>query len=545
MIYNILVVILSVLATILIVKKEHKQEFNIKNKVVVIEVIILIVGFLVRLIAIDKFPTAFNVDEASEGYEAFSILNYGIDRRGNFLPVFLVSWGGGQNALLAYIMIPFIKILGLSELSIRLPMAILGCFTLFLFYLLLKNISNKTLGLCGLAFFAICPWHIMKSRWGLESNIFPDLILISIYLLVKGLENKNNMLYYLAFVIAGLTGYSYGTAYFFLPIFIMLLLIVLCVKKEISVAKAIASLLVVTVVNIPIMLYVIINKFDLPQINLPFMTIPRLTVKRYEEVTSIFSGNFINQSLSNFVTSIKLIISQNDNLPWNALPISGTTYTISIVFLLIGLITAFNNKRKIKIKYNYIFNIWFIVSILLLFVCEPNINRINIIWIPIIYYIVLGIYRLSEFSNGLRNIIIVAYIVFFINFQIRYYNQDFNSNAYFTFEANFQEVVEFTENIDKKIYVGNTIKEPYIYFLFYSKYNPNEFCRTVSYYEPNSQFEEVRSFGKYNFEGFDEIDDYESAYIIENNQLENYQFNISKWDVKHLTDYTVLIPREK
>ncbi len=70
-----------------------------------------------------------------------------------------------------------------------------------------------------------------KSRWGLESNLFPDLILIFAYLLVKGLEDKNKILYYLSFIVAGLAAYSYGTSYYFLPVFIIPLLWIL-VKKE-------------------------------------------------------------------------------------------------------------------------------------------------------------------------------------------------------------------------------------------------------------------------------------------------------------------------
>ena len=42
--------------------------------------IILVVGMLVRVIGIEDMPNALNCDEASAGYEAFSILNYGIDR---------------------------------------------------------------------------------------------------------------------------------------------------------------------------------------------------------------------------------------------------------------------------------------------------------------------------------------------------------------------------------------------------------------------------------------------------------------------------------
>lgn len=42
--------------------------------------ILLIVGMLIRVIGLANMPNALNCDEASAGYEAFSILNYGIDR---------------------------------------------------------------------------------------------------------------------------------------------------------------------------------------------------------------------------------------------------------------------------------------------------------------------------------------------------------------------------------------------------------------------------------------------------------------------------------
>lgn len=53
---------------------------------------ILIIGVLLRVINISNIPNALNVDEASAGYEAYSILHSGIDRNGNFLPAFLVAW---------------------------------------------------------------------------------------------------------------------------------------------------------------------------------------------------------------------------------------------------------------------------------------------------------------------------------------------------------------------------------------------------------------------------------------------------------------------
>ena len=153
MIYNIIIIILILIASALIVKKD-KEEFK-KYKIIVF--CFFVIGFSLRLVNIANFPNALNVDEASSGYEA--------DRNGNFMPVFLKAWGSGQNALYTYILIPFVKILGLNILSTRLPMAIAGCISLIIMYKILQKLKSPKLALIGLIFFAICPWHIMKSRW--------------------------------------------------------------------------------------------------------------------------------------------------------------------------------------------------------------------------------------------------------------------------------------------------------------------------------------------------------------------------------------------
>ena len=320
--------------------EEKKKKFIEKikqNQVKIIVIAIILFGCLIRIFNISNIPNALNCDEASAGYEAYSILNYGIDRNGNFMPSFLVAWGSGQNALLSYVMIPFIKVLGLTTLSVRLPMAILGCISLVIFYLLLKKISNQKIAIIGLTFFAICPWHVMKSRWGLESNLFPDLILIFAYLLVKGLEDKNKILYYLSFIVAGLAAYSYGTSYYFLPVFIIPLLWILVKKEKITIKEAIISLLIVGIVSLPIVLYVVINTLNLPQINLPFLTVPKLEVNRYKELTSIFSSQFFTVAIKNFMDSMRILILQSDGLPWNNVIPFGTMYIFSTIFTLIGI----------------------------------------------------------------------------------------------------------------------------------------------------------------------------------------------------------------
>lgn len=447
---------------------------------------------------------------------------------GNKLPAFLVAWGSGQNALLTYLIIPFIKIFGLNVLSVRLPMAILGCISLIIMYLLLNKISNKKIATIGLAFFAICPWHIMKSRWGLESNLFPDLILIFTYLLVKGLEDKNKILYYFSFVIAGISAYSYGTSYYFLPVFLIPILIILVRKQKITIKQAIISLAIVGIVALPIILYVIINTLGLEQINLPFITIPKLKVNRYKVLTSMFSGDFIASSTSNFLQSMKILITQTDRLPWNSIFPFGTIYLFSTVFTVIGLIDSFRKDKLVEIKYGFIFNIWFIVAIILTFICEPNINRLNIIMIPIIYYTIIGIYLIVNNRKKVAIGIAILYVISFGLFMKKYFSED--CNKYSTFESDLEEVIQYVDKIDnKKIYITNRIKTSYIYTLFYTKYDTREFVNTVKYENEYVEFRNVKSFGKYYFDNIEnlELND-KDIYVIKKEEkdrlnLENYK----------------------
>ena len=511
--------------------KEHKYKL--------IMYLILIVGVIVRITLIEYFPTGLNVDEASAGYESYSILNYGIDRHGNSFPVHLVAWGSGQNVLYSYLMMPFIKILGLNIFSVRIPMAIIGCISLVLFYKLLKKMENEKIAIIGLFFFAICPWHIMKSRWGLESNLFPEMILLAVNSLIYGLQNKNKILFYLAFVIIGLATYSYGTAYFFLPFFLITILIFLIYTKKITIKEAIIAAVISFIIAIPLILFVIINTFDLPQINLGIITIPRLTANRYQEIASVFSVDFIKISFNNFIESAKILMLQYDGLPWNAMKFFGLTYIFSIPFTITGIVLSFYKKKSTTediIK--NIMNIWFIISVMLLFICEPNINRINIIMIPIIFYTVIGIYEIIKKDKKVLAFVLIIYIISFIMFIANYIKTDMSKTQ--TFETDLKEIIEYVNKMDvEKIYITNKIKEPYIYTLFYTKTNVNEFIETVDYATKGTNFDIVRHFGKYYFYIPEEINtDENSVYIIKKEDLRNIDLN--KYETKEIGAFIIL-----
>jgi 4-amino-4-deoxy-L-arabinose transferase-like glycosyltransferase len=142
-------------------------------------------------------------------YQAYTLLTSGIDLNGYHNPVYFVAWGGEMNALEIYLMIPFIRLLGLTELAIRLPQAILGVISLPVFFLLLRRLFDETTAWIGFFLLAISPWHIMLSRWALESNLAPAFLLFGLYFLSVALDRRPAFLL-LSGAFFGLSLYSYA-----------------------------------------------------------------------------------------------------------------------------------------------------------------------------------------------------------------------------------------------------------------------------------------------------------------------------------------------
>jgi hypothetical protein len=203
---------------------------------------------------------------------------------------------------------------------------------------------------------------------------------------------------------------------------------------------------------------------------------------------------------------------------------SGTIYMFSIFFTIIGAIDSFKKEKQIEVKYSFIFNIMFIASIILAIICEPNINRLNIIMIPIIYYTIIGIYLIAKNRKKIAIAITILYAISFIIFIANYIKED--CDEYGTFASDLKEVVQYLEKIeDKQIYIDENVN--YIYILFYSQYNTRDFVDTVEYENKYVEFRKVNSFGKYNFDKIDELKD-DSVYVIKKSDKENYDLKNCK-----------------
>lgn len=98
-----------------------------KNKVVLILLGILLVATFFRLFHLSVNPPSLTWDEVAWGYNAYSLGLDGKDEFGVFLPIlYLESFGDFKPPLYAYLDILPVKILGMTELAVRLPSAVAG-----------------------------------------------------------------------------------------------------------------------------------------------------------------------------------------------------------------------------------------------------------------------------------------------------------------------------------------------------------------------------------------------------------------------------------
>ncbi|MBI3282570.1 glycosyltransferase family 39 protein, partial [Candidatus Curtissbacteria bacterium] len=113
------------------------------KKNIVIFLIILLASVL-RLIALDRYPAGLNADEASIGYNAYSLIQTGKDEHGASWPLVFRSFDDYKPGVYFYLVLPFVKFLGLNVLAVRFPSALLGIASVYFIYLIVKKIfPNK------------------------------------------------------------------------------------------------------------------------------------------------------------------------------------------------------------------------------------------------------------------------------------------------------------------------------------------------------------------------------------------------------------------
>ncbi|MBR3132895.1 MAG: hypothetical protein IKG42_02275 [Clostridia bacterium] len=303
---------------------------------------------------------------------------------------------------------------------------------------------------------------------------------ISIALLIRAVENNSIKKLILCGLFLGLSLYTYALSYIIIPILLFLICLYLLWCKKITIKRLILLGIPIFILALPLILMILINNGFLNEIK-TFITIPKLPLYRGNEL-----------SLKNIKDNLYIIpsILSYDNqelfglqLVYNAIPQFGTLYYLSIPLFFVGLgygIKKFFISIKNKeFDINSIFLFWFFsVLVCMLLIIAPNINKANAIFVPLIYFVALGICFIIK---NLRVLFIPIVILLIVNFAMFFYyffnqyNKDWQDLYYFS--GNYMDAISYSKELDKKdIYiVGNVTSQPYIYILLDNEISPYDF----------------------------------------------------------------------
>lgn len=407
---------------------------------------ILAAAFLLRVIGLASVPVGINQDEAMGAMDAWALSKYGTDRYGMFMPVHFTAWEYSQmSVLLAYLMIPFIKLLGFNIWAIRLPMVIVSTLGIALMYLISRKLFSEKWAVIIMALTAINPWHFMQSRWSLDCNLFPHVFLLGFYLLLLGLEKRRYL--YLSMVFFGLTFYCYGIAVYTVPVFLFVYAAWCLWKKQIPFRDILISVVIFFSVALPEIITMAINVFGWNTIETPFFTMP--SFPQSVRGGDILFMNFSMEQLGrNVLALIKQVFLQMPDHLFNALPAFGPLYHISLPFILIG-IAGFTKRlftEKDIRKQTVDLAVWGLLITGIwagMITREVNVNRINIIFYPLIIFCGYGIWMLlqwlKKYQRGTGIVVFAAYGVCAAAFLGSYFTS-FAKDIYRYFNVDFMEI---------------------------------------------------------------------------------------------------------
>ncbi|RKM56294.1 hypothetical protein D6853_05730 [Butyrivibrio sp. X503] len=512
-------------------RSESRSSLSNRTTYIILALILVIASFL-RLFKLGSIPLGLAPDEASIGYDAYAIAKFGIDRNGYAYPVYPITWGpGGGSPLLIYLNVLSIKLFGTGIVKLRMIPAICGILTVALFFFILKEFTAKRaysneISLFGTAFLAVCPWHVILSRWTLDSNIMPFTLGLAVYLFMLGIKRNSTLFYCLSAGMYSICMYSYGSATIVVPLHLLLICIICLRKKVLNIKQLIASGVTFMVVFAPLFVFYAVNYLGLPEIITEHFCINKFTASRTGEVFLTPGTGFFGQLIENAKTLlIALTIGDRHEMLCHFYPGYWMLYvfTFPIVFIgiAIGVKKLFARGEKdtgdgstaedadvvdgdVNVSYamNAVWSTLLISCFVMAIAIKADASRMVMMYLPLIFYFVKGAEYIYKNVRKCFYALCVVVLLAAISFSKDYFT-DFTNKAADVFMPGYGDAMVRAYEIagdDRTVYsTYDGLSSPFMLALYYTNYSPVDFHNTVVYKDPEDEFRVAASYGNFVF----------------------------------------------
>ena len=514
----------------------------IEKKRYILLAIIFIVGLFLRFYLLGTNPPSLNWDEASTGYNAFSILRTGRDEYGNFMPLSIRSFDDYKPPLYTYLDVPFIAVFGLTDYAVRLPSAILGTLTILVVYFLVLEFFPKTgkkhgifsenylqqeIALLSAFFFAISPWSLQFSRAAYEGNIGLFFLLSGVLFFLKSEKIHIYILFSSVSFILAL--YSYHSFRLVVPLLIIVL--VSFFYPYLLKAKKMTFISLVMLILFAAPIYS------------SFITAGSGTGSRLSMVTIFNSsesldasirelehdrkqGNFIgdvfhNRRAVHILNAIKgyldhynpdfLYLSGDGGRQHHAVKV-GMMYLLDLPLVILGFIVLVKNITRRKFLFICMLLIAPLPSAITTGTPHP-VRAIAMLPELLILASIGAVFLISAISDlkhkilgGTVKYFILTFVLLLFSFNVYYYLHQYYVHTPIEYgdfwQYGYKEVFEIAQKNEsdyENIIVTYKYDQPYIYYLYYNKIDPNWYHHNWNFTKNGEMPRFERRIGKYIF----------------------------------------------
>lgn len=500
---------------------------------------IICLAFILRIFLLGKNPPSLYWDEASLGYNAYSIATTLRDEHGEFLPLSrFIAFGDYKPPGYIYAAVPSVLLFDLNEFAVRLPSMLAGLLMVIVtFYLVKELFGNETIALLSGIFLAVSPWAIQFSRAAFEANLAAFFNLAGIYLFLLARRIRWLILPSLVFFI--LSFYTFNANRIITPLIFFGLSIIyfksLWANKKWFIVGVIVSL---------ILLLPSVSYLRSPESKLRFQEVSifnnlepiRVSNERIAMDGSswlskiihnrriLFAGDFLKHYFDNF--SGRFLFTHGDVNPRLAVQTMGQLYVWDLPFLLLGIYWLIKRKEK-----NLpLLILWMLIVPIPAATARETPHALRIASILPAFQIIIayGLYHFmyhikkrlfnnsstsgeSLYAGHPRGVFGALYFLLFVicslfSASIFYYLHDYYKHYPRDWSGEWQygykQMVEYVsekENNYDHIFVTNSWGRPYIYFAFYQKYPLDRFLTERNAERDAFGFWDVKSLGKIKF----------------------------------------------
>lgn len=475
-----------------------------KNKTFLVYLILAVIfalGLFLRLYNLNSFPVGFHIDEASLGYNGYSLLLTGRDDNNNSHPLYVDMFGDYRPSGYHYLTILPIILFGLTEFATRFPGALFGGLTIIVFFFFTQILlKDRKISLLSAFLISVAPWHIELSRASDEAIVALFFIISGFGLFFYSLQKEKLSYLFSSALIMSISFFFYHTPRVFVPLLFFVFLIALFsiwkqTKKTFKIAL-IASFISVSLLSFLLVFSISGGTGRFSQVNIFSSFETDFAQKQQIQEDSIAHSSYItSRFFHNKITNTSLIFISNyleyfsfnflftkGGLPiWYSIPRVGLIYIFELPFIIFGiyyLVRCKNIYCRIPI-------IWLLFGPVVGAITMddiPNVNR-SLVMFPMLELIAtFGFIEFLNLSRFRKKIIfsILFGAIFVLNVFYFLHQYFFNARAHNTWYRNngFSEMMTEVKNsyasYDKIImskYQGGI----YPLVLFHMKYDPRTY----------------------------------------------------------------------